>query len=145
MDSKPGRFAAVWATALAQYTEVTGKKLDDSALSDIKTVAALEASLKLRNDKFLEFRQSYKRVFHSLAIALKPIELVGNLAAGGAATAFPPSTLIFGAVTYLIGAAHGVSAAYNAIEDLFGALKVLSCNRLPTWLRHLRACNCEEW
>ena len=37
---------------------------------------------------------------------------------------FPPSSLIFGAVTYLISAAKGVSASYDAIQDLMVTLKV---------------------
>lgn len=53
-----------------------------------------------------------------------PIELVGDIAAGGAATVFPPSSLIFGAVKYFINAAKGVPAKFNAIIDMMETLKV---------------------
>jgi hypothetical protein len=46
------------------------------------------------------------------------------MAAGGASIAFPPSSLVFGAMSYLVTAAKGVSSSYDAIEDLMGTLKV---------------------
>lgn len=54
---------------------------------------------------------------------MKPIELVGNLAAGAASAVFPPSSMCFGAAMYLINAARGVSASLDAIADLLGVLK----------------------
>jgi hypothetical protein len=62
-------------------------------------------------------------LFTVLNAALKPIELVSNLAAGAATAVCPPSSLCFGAVMYLIGAAHGVSASLDAIAELLGLLK----------------------
>ncbi len=52
-----------------------------------------------------------------------PIELVGNLAAGAASAVFPPSSMIFGSVMYLINAAQGVSDSLDAIADLLVTLK----------------------
>lgn len=54
---------------------------------------------------------------------MKPIELVGNLAAGAASTAFPPSQMCFGAVMCLINAARGISATLDAITELLSQLK----------------------
>jgi len=62
-------------------------------------------------------------LFTVLSAAVKPIELVGNLAAGAASAVFPPSSLCFGAAMYLINAARGVSATLDAIAELFGMLK----------------------
>lgn len=62
--------------------------------------------------------------FYIMEGAMKPVELVGNLAAGAASMSFPPSSLVFGAVTYLINAAKGVTASYDAIQDLMQTLKV---------------------
>ena len=56
---------------------------------------------------------------------MTPIELVGNVAAGAAFMAIRPSSLVFGAVTYLINAANEVSAPYDAIQDLMGTLRVM--------------------
>lgn len=62
-------------------------------------------------------------LFTVLSAAVKPIELVGNLAAGAASAVFPPSSMCFGAAMYLINAAHGVSSSLDAISDLLGVLK----------------------
>jgi len=63
-------------------------------------------------------------LFNVLEGAMKPVEMVGNLAASASSMAFPPSSLVFGAVTYLMNAAKGVTASYNAIQDLMHTLKV---------------------
>lgn len=54
---------------------------------------------------------------------MRPIETFGDLAAGGASMAFPPSALVFGAVTHLICAVRGVSERYDTIVDLMETLK----------------------
>lgn len=54
---------------------------------------------------------------------MKPIELVGNLAAGAASAAYPPSQMCFGAAMYLINAAKGVSSTLDAITELLSDLK----------------------
>jgi hypothetical protein len=70
-----------------------------------------------------------------------PIQLVGDLASTGAQIAFPPAGVIFSAVKYLINAAGGVSAKYDAIVELMGTLKVRlesSLNLLSVYLFHGR-------
>ncbi len=62
-------------------------------------------------------------MFTVLKAALKPIELVGNLAGGAASVAMPPSSMCFGAVMYLIDAAKGVSDSLDAITDRLTMLK----------------------
>lgn len=58
-----------------------------------------------------------------LKAVVTPTELVGNLAAGAASAVFPPSSMCFGAVMYLIGAAGGDSASLDAIAELLDVLK----------------------
>ncbi|KAL2819256.1 hypothetical protein BDW59DRAFT_165118 [Aspergillus cavernicola] len=62
-------------------------------------------------------------IFDALKTALIPVQLFGNLAAGGASMGLPPSSMGFGAVTYLLNAAKGVSASYDAIQALMATLK----------------------
>lgn len=121
---KPSQFAEIWATAKGQYKATTGDDLDDPSLPHPTSTEELLASLGRQNDEFKHFREKKAILYTVLNEACKPIELVGNLAAGGASMVFPPSTLCFGAVMYLIDAAHGVSASYDAIADLLGTLKV---------------------
>ncbi|KAL4984093.1 hypothetical protein BDW68DRAFT_180987 [Aspergillus falconensis] len=49
-----------------------------------------------------------------------------DLTKGAASMAFPPASLVFGAVTHLIGAAKGLSDSYDTIHDLLIQLKDLA-------------------
>ena len=117
------QFLAIWLRAKKRYAEVTGDDMDDPAFPHPSSIHDLEASLDTQNNNFADFRKKRGMIFDSLNGICKPIQLLGNIAAGGAAIAFPPSTLCFGAITYLINAARGVSASYDAIADLMGTLK----------------------
>lgn len=113
---------SIWKTALGRYKDLTGKDLDNPTVSGIRSTDTLMRAIESQNQIFSDFRQKRHGLFRVLSQALKPVELFGALA-GGASSAFPPASLVFGAVTYLISAAHGVSAAYDAIEDLMASLK----------------------
>lgn len=115
---------AIYKAAIKRYEETTNKKLDDKSMLNMKTVNDLLTEIDRRNNKFGEFRETRHVLFNVLEGALKPVELVSNLASGASAMAFPPSSLVFGAATYLINAAKGVSASYDAIQGLMGTLKV---------------------
>ncbi|PGG96485.1 hypothetical protein AJ79_09575 [Helicocarpus griseus UAMH5409] len=115
MNEKQDQFTAIWTAAKAQYADVVGEDIDDPSFPHPLSTDELLASLDKQNKNFKHFREKRAR----------PIELVGNLAAGGAAMAFPPSTLRYGAAMYLINAAHGVSASYDAIVDLLEMLKAI--------------------
>lgn len=65
---------------------------------------------------------------------MKPIELIGPIAAGGVSNVFPASSAAFGAVMFLVDAAKGVSASLDAIEDLLGQLGDLTA-RLEVHLK----------
>lgn len=108
---------------MTRYYEVAGKKLDDGSIPKPTSADNLLAEIDRQQSKFTDFREKRHTLFTVLGGALKPVELVGNLAAGGASMAFPPSSLVFGAVTYLINAGHGVSASYDSIIGLFTEVK----------------------
>jgi hypothetical protein len=120
---KGSQFSVIWATAKRQYKAATGEDLDDPKFPHPSSTDDLLTSLSRQNDEFKHFRDKKAILYTVLNDACKPIELVGNLAAGGASMVFPPSTLCFGAIMYLIDAAHGVSASYDAIADLLVTLK----------------------
>jgi tetratricopeptide (TPR) repeat protein len=117
------QFLAIWSRAKKQYAEVTGDDMDDPTFPHPSSIQDLETFLDEKNNKFDDFRKKRGMVFATLNGVCKPIQLLGGIAAGGAALAFPPSSLCFGAITYLINAARGVSASYDAIVDLMGTLK----------------------
>lgn len=103
---------------------MTNKKLDEPSILSINTVHQLLAEIDRRNDRFSKFRETRHTFFNVLEGALKPVEIVSNLSSGAASMAFPPSTLVLGAVVYLVNAAKGISASYDAIQSLMGSLKV---------------------
>ncbi|KAI9828917.1 MAG: hypothetical protein M1826_005840 [Phylliscum demangeonii] len=117
----------IWADALRQYIETTGKPLRDARFSELRSAKDLCNALEQQQSSFSEFRSKKVKIFKALSGTLTVVELLVKIGSGYASTAFPPSSLIFGAVTYLIEAARGVSAAYDAIISLFETMKESTC------------------
>ena len=127
MEDQKGQIPAIYARAIKKYQEITEETLDVDFLRRLHNVEDLTKEVDARNSRFGEFREKRGLIFDVMKTALIPVQLFGDLAAGGVSMVFPPSSLVFGAVTYLIGAAKGVSASYDAIQDLMGSLKVPNC------------------
>lgn len=127
MSSHRDQIPTIYKEAIRRYEEITNKKLDESSMLNIQSVDGLLAEIDRRNGKFIEFREKRQVFFKFLENALNPVELVSNLSSGASSMAFPPSTLVFSAATYLVNAAKGVSAHYDAIQSLMGTLKVRRC------------------
>ncbi|KAL4879917.1 NACHT and TPR domain protein [Aspergillus karnatakaensis] len=123
MGGTKDQIPAIYARAIKKYQEITDETLDVDFLRKLQNVDDLTKEIDARNQQFGEFREKRGVIFDVMKAALIPVQLFGDLAAGGASMVFPPSSLIFGAVTYLMGAAKGVSASYNAIHELMGSLK----------------------
>ncbi|KAI9825547.1 MAG: hypothetical protein M1826_006937 [Phylliscum demangeonii] len=117
----------IWADALSQYTKTTGKPLLDARFSELRSAEDLCNALEQQQSRFFEFRSKRAKIFKALSGTLTVVELLIKTGSGYASTAFPPSPSIFGAVTYLIEAARGVSAAYDAIISLFETMKESTC------------------
>lgn len=114
----------IYKAAIERYEEITRKKLDDPSLLKLTSVEGLIQTIESDNAKFESFRAKRHGIFAALASAMRPIELLGDLAAGAAEMAFEPSALVFGAISLLIHAAKDVSASYDAILDVMEMLKV---------------------
>ena len=117
------QFDQIWQVAIKRYEEVTHKKLDDLNLKNLVSIADLERHIDQKKGDMTEFRAKRSMLFKVLRNALIPVELLANLGAGDASAAFPPSSLVFGAVTYLIAAAKDVSTNYDSIRDLMVTLQ----------------------
>ncbi|KAI9813355.1 MAG: hypothetical protein M1826_002523 [Phylliscum demangeonii] len=117
----------IWADALSQYTKTTGKPLLDARFSELRSAEDLCNALEQQQSTFSEFRSKRAKIFKALSGTLMVVDVLIKIGSGCAATAFPPSSLIFGAVTYLIEAARDVSAAYDAIILLFETMKESTC------------------
>ncbi|GFF52773.1 vegetative incompatibility protein HET-E-1 [Aspergillus udagawae] len=123
MTVQNNQIPAIYARAIEKYKEITKEDLDVAFLCKLQSVDDLAKEIDERNKSFSEYRHKRGVIFDAMQAALIPVQLFGNLAAGGASMVFPPSSLVFGAVTYLVTAAKGVSSSYDAIEDLMGTLK----------------------
>ncbi|KAF9888556.1 hypothetical protein FE257_008487 [Aspergillus nanangensis] len=117
------QFSAIYHQATRKYHEITGETLAVDFLAEIRSVSDLTKEIDKKNSTFREFREKRGSMFDVLEAALIPVQLFGDLAAGGASMVFPPSSLVFGAVMHLVGAAKGVSASYDAIQDLMQVLQ----------------------
>lgn len=111
----------MWREASKRYAKKSGKRLED--LPKPRSTDELMQQVEHQNNKYEDFRANKGTLFKILAAAMKPVELVGNLAAGAASAVFPASGTVFGAAMYLINAARGVSASLDAIAGLMEHLK----------------------
>lgn len=125
------QFAAIVADAARQYADSSGISLESFMSPPMKSVEQLKRQVDLQNDQFKNFRAKRHSIFKALTLAFKPVEIAGEMAAGPASDAFPPSQNIFSAVLYLIGAAHNVSTMYDTIEELFDHVRVRENDPIP--------------
>ncbi|KAL4952200.1 NACHT and TPR domain protein [Aspergillus filifer] len=121
--ASPNQIPAIYARAIEKYQQITDQSLDVEFLKKLQDVEDLTNEIDARNKSFAEFRQKRSYIFDAMKTVLIPVQLFGDLTAGAAAMAFPPTSLVFGAVTHLMTAAKGVSASYDAIHELMEALK----------------------
>jgi hypothetical protein len=119
-----GQNPDLFARALAKYHEITDEPLNLDFVAKLRNVDDLTAEIDARNTEFSQFREKRGNLFHAMKSALGPVQQFGDFASNAASAAFPPACLVFGAATSLIGAAKGVSASYDAIQDLMGTLAV---------------------
>ncbi|GFG13412.1 hypothetical protein IFM61392_07918 [Aspergillus lentulus] len=123
MGALTDQFPAIYEKAIQKYREITAETLEVDFLCKIRNVEDLMKEIDERNRAFREFREKRGVMFDVLESAMIPVQLFGNLAAGAASMMMPPSSLVFGAVLHLMGAAKGVSASYEAIQDLMQMLQ----------------------
>ncbi|KAI9756718.1 MAG: hypothetical protein M4579_003719 [Chaenotheca gracillima] len=121
------QFDQIWSEAYAEATKsfsnIAGKYLKgNSSLQKPVSVSDLLQQLDTRQQGFSHSREGHSRFTGVMKVALKPIELLGSLASGVAGMAFPPASLCFNAISYLIQTGHQVSASYDAIAELFGRI-----------------------
>ncbi|EQK98368.1 NACHT and TPR domain protein [Ophiocordyceps sinensis CO18] len=129
------RFAEILTDAAKLYKDKSSEALDDFMTPPMKSVDDLKKQLSIQNDGFSAFRAKRQAVFDAVATALRPVELVGEIAAGAASTAYPPAQSIYAATLFLINAAHNVSATYDSVIELFDQLKEFTL-RLDVYVRH---------
>jgi hypothetical protein len=84
----------LWQEARKRYADISGKDLKDLPMP--KTTEDLLSNVEKQNQDYKHFREKSGTLFTVLSAAVKPIELVGNLAAGAASAAFPQARCALG-------------------------------------------------
>ena len=131
-------FGEILQAAAKKYADGSGNSIMEYMNPPMKTVEELVGQIQRQNDRFSSFRARKNKIFGALHAALKPVELVGEVASGAAAEAFPATQGIFAAVMHLINAANDVSSTYDSILDLFEQMNV--CMTLTNWLIIMLTC-----
>lgn len=121
------RFASLIEDAHKEYLASAEESQKDFLSPPIKTTNALLRLIRDQNEQFSNFRNRERRLLDVVSSLLKPVEIIGGVAAGAAEEVFPPAQSIFTAVMFLVGAANDVSDMYDAIIDLFTRLQVSLC------------------
>lgn len=91
VEAEDAQFHKLWDEALQAYMRDTNKNLLNEDFIKLTSVDQLCAVVERNNEKFEKFRKRGGKIFTCLKYALKPIELFGNLAAGGASMVADPS------------------------------------------------------
>ena len=141
----------IWADAVSQYNKTTGINLHDAQSPKPQSAEELLNLLDRRQSNFSEFRSKRAKMFKVLSGALTPIESLGKIASGYASTvwpasgsglpvtadtscqAFPPSSLIFGAVTYLIDVRISLLCLPRALRGVFGTADAVDPTKGRAW------------
>ncbi|KAL7627762.1 hypothetical protein AAE478_001957 [Parahypoxylon ruwenzoriense] len=114
----------MWEAALKEYENARGpsrKNRRESPTTSLEaySLSSLEMWLEKHNENFKEFRAHRHKLIGSMKGALRPIQIIGNIASGGVSTVFSPAASIFSAVTFLVEAAENVSKKYEMIVAMF--------------------------
>ncbi|KAM6536314.1 hypothetical protein FALCPG4_002323 [Fusarium falciforme] len=135
-DAVRTQFTQILDDASKLYSDSSKKEdLANFLNPPIKSIKELISQVETQNEKFSSFRKKRQSLFSALSATLSPVEVVGEIVAGGASDMFAPAEGIFGAVVYLINAARDVSAAYDSILELFDQLKDFT-SRLDVYIQH---------
>jgi fungal STAND N-terminal Goodbye domain len=81
--SKPDpQLQEIWEQVLRHFHATTERRLDDQSMPKPDTILSLQKEIDKQQQEFSKYREKKKRLFELMSMALKPVELLGNLAAG---------------------------------------------------------------
>ncbi|KAI9792037.1 MAG: hypothetical protein M1835_008091 [Candelina submexicana] len=123
--AEDSEFAQIWAEAYSTYQENTGRDLlNHPTLSTLRTTEDLLAQIEEREQRFENFRNKKAKLWLVLRRTMDQVVTLGGVAQGALqASPFAPASAGPGAVLFLVGAAKGVSSAYDCITDLLSRLE----------------------
>ena len=85
---KNDKLSSIWAEAYKSCLASVGDKhkLDDPRFPPPASAAELLNGINKQDGKFTEFRDKRKEIWNALNWSMRPLELLGNVAAGPAST-----------------------------------------------------------
>ena len=92
----------MWKQAKDDYLAVVSTNSHERQI-DIPHVRSLDdliRELDRRNSKFADFRSKGRKGLDVLRTTLQPVQIAGNILAGGGSNIFPPTTQVLGAITF---------------------------------------------
>ena len=127
-------FDSMWAQAFQNYERSTGRQLSNQAkLRDLQSPESLLDELEFRQSKFSGWRERGVKLRSALRVMLTPVERFGEIAERALSSIpYAPAAIVFGASSFLIEAAHGLSEKYDWIAQLFEKLGEFTI-RLPDY------------
>ncbi|KAF1999155.1 hypothetical protein P154DRAFT_523551 [Amniculicola lignicola CBS 123094] len=135
----------LWDHAWKQYLLTSKRTPADTALiQQLRTPELLTARIEADHNKFQKFRDKHGKLTSVLKKCLYPFQALSIIAASGIGNSpAAPAAAVFGAVYFVLGAANGVSEAYDWITELFNKLEDFT-GRLSEYIDgglkpHLRA------
>ncbi|KAF8540637.1 hypothetical protein BDD12DRAFT_880276 [Trichophaea hybrida] len=135
--------AALWRRAISQYQEATG---NDPCSFNIKQAPSIEDVMNFTVEKEGHFKKwrsdgvsrKTSKFREVLKATLRPIDKLGSFVGSCASMAFPPSSVIFGAISVMLQTANSVSADYDTLLAFFEELKSF-LERLKVLNGHIRS------
>jgi hypothetical protein len=80
----PDQIPDIYKLAIKRYEEITKEKLDSLSIARLTTVDELTKAIDAENQNFTTYRKKRHEIFAALSVAMRPVELVAEWAAGGA-------------------------------------------------------------
>lgn len=113
-----------WKAFVDRYLDATNRsEAEQAMLIKVKTFEQLDKMLK-SNDKTLHGFGRHVKLIHRLKRFTQPFNPLSDVASSALSPSpFPPASTLFGAVSFLIQAANGVSEAYEWVDRLLDRLE----------------------
>ncbi|KAH9015531.1 hypothetical protein EDB84DRAFT_1582161 [Lactarius hengduanensis] len=123
LSSSTQNFHPIIEKALKEYKKKTGKELSTHPLAEeIRGCASIEAVLSALQGKANELNQSQssdERLTKWLTPTVNVLNALSSTLGEGVGTVFPPTKIIFSAMSVLLVAARGTVASCDALIELF--------------------------
>ncbi|KAJ9603004.1 hypothetical protein H2200_012299 [Cladophialophora chaetospira] len=128
---------ALWENAIHEYEKSIGHSLNTSDLQHVpvnfqdangRSLQAFLEALQVNQDQFTAHRNEKRRVVSAFRKCILPLHFIMDVADRGlSSTPAGPVSVLFFAVKHILSTCERVSAAYDAVEELFRRVAAVTC------------------